>query len=65
MLKAIERTTLNLKETARYIGSNEHAIRTMVNNGTIPFIRVGKRRIIFPKAALDKWLMEKSKTKEA
>jgi excisionase family DNA binding protein len=47
-------------ETARLLGCGKDTIDTLVEQGQIPYIRVAARQVIIPKAALEKWLLEKS-----
>jgi excisionase family DNA binding protein len=47
-------------ETARLLGCGEGAIDVLVKRGQIPYIRVAAKQVIIPKAALEKWLLEKS-----
>lgn len=55
----MERATLTVAETAEYIGIGLNKVYQLVNDKTIPSIRIGKRFII-PKIALDEWLIKQS-----
>jgi excisionase family DNA binding protein len=47
-------------ETARLLGCREDTIDALVEQGQIPYIQVTAKQVIIPKAALEKWLLEKS-----
>ena len=51
-----ERKTVSVKEAGRILGISRGAAYAYANAGRIPTIRLG-RRILVPKAALDKLLM--------
>lgn len=51
-----ERNTMTVAEAARYVGVSKDLIYKMVREGGIPFVRIGKRRILFRKDSIDKWL---------
>lgn len=55
MTETIEKGVYNRKETAVYLGMAENTLLKLLNNGTIPHIRAG-RRILVPIKALDEWL---------
>ncbi|MGD0857045.1 MAG: excisionase family DNA-binding protein [Dehalococcoidia bacterium] len=46
-------------QTAKILGCGKDAVYTMVEQNRIPYIRTGTRRVIIPKSALEKWLLEK------
>ena len=46
---------LSVRETARYIGRTEVAVREMTWNGKLPYIRAD-RRIMFDIRDLDRWI---------
>lgn len=48
--------TVSVEETARILGISRGAAYTHARDGSIPTIRLGKRLLV-PKAALDKLLM--------
>lgn len=51
-----ERRTVSVEEAGRILGISRGAAYAHANDGTIPTIRLGKRLLV-PKAALDKLLM--------
>lgn len=53
---ASERKTVSVEEAGRILGISRGAAYAYANAGTIPTIRLG-RRILVPKAGLDKLLM--------
>lgn len=55
MTQIVEKSVYNRRETANYLGMAENTLLKLLNNGTIPHIRAG-RRILVPKQALDEWL---------
>lgn len=57
----MERITLTVKETAEYIGVSKDLIYTLVRKNEIPNVRVANR-ILFRKAAIDKWMLEKEQS---
>ena len=54
----IERRTLTVEEVAQYIGVSKDLIYIMVREKSIPFIRIGSRRILFKRESIDQWLSE-------
>ena len=57
----MEKATLTVAETAEYIGIGLNKAYKMVNDRTIPSLRIGKQFKI-PKTVLDEWLIKQSKT---
>jgi excisionase family DNA binding protein len=57
-----EKVVFNRQEAASYLGMSQNTLAKLLNNGTIPHIRVG-HKIIVPKTAIDQWLMEASQQK--
>ncbi len=55
-MEVLNYNTIQLRQA---LGINEHKLRELVNSGRIPFIRMGKR-LVFPKVAIDKWLLEQA-----
>jgi excisionase family DNA binding protein len=51
-----ERRTVSVEEAGRILGISRGAAYTHAKDGSIPTIRLGKRLLV-PKAALDKLLM--------
>jgi excisionase family DNA binding protein len=54
--KDTERLTFTVEEVGRILGISRGAAYAHANDGTIPTIRLG-RRLLVPRAALDKLLM--------
>lgn len=52
----LERRTLTVEEAGRILGISRGAAYARAEDGSIPTIRLGKRLLV-PKAALDKLLM--------
>ena len=50
-----DRLTYTVKEAASVVGIGRTAAYEAVRTGALPSIRIG-RRILIPKAALDRWL---------
>ncbi len=54
-LHSSQKRLLSVRETARYIGRTETAVREMVWNGKLPYIRTD-RRVMFDIRDLDRWI---------
>lgn len=59
----MERATLNVRETAAYIGISKDLVYGLVRENKIPCVRVGKR-ILFRKESIDKWMEEQESMAE-
>jgi excisionase family DNA binding protein len=59
-----ERLVLTVEETARILGISRGTAYVLANNGSIPAIRISKRRIIVPRKALEDFLSSVDKTRE-
>ena len=57
-LAKVERTTLTMKETAKYLGISYWLVNQLVRRKQIPCARVGGR-VLFRVQALDEYLKEK------
>jgi excisionase family DNA binding protein len=53
----------NLQECSKYLSINVHFIRKLVEAKEIPCVRFG-RRYVFPKNAIDNWLLENANNNE-
>lgn len=51
----MERVTLNVKETAEYLGISKDSLYALVREKGVPCVRVG-RRILFRKETIDRWM---------
>lgn len=54
---SVERSTITVKEVAKYIGISHDMVYKMVRQRQIPHIRIGSR-IIFKIDSIDAWLDE-------
>ncbi len=52
---SVERQTLSVEESARYLGISRWLAYKMAQDGRMPTVRLGARRVV-PKAALDRIL---------
>lgn len=50
---------LSMKEAAAYIGVGLTLFKDNYKDWLIPFVALGERRIVFRRAALDRWLEER------
>jgi len=50
-----ERLTLTVDEASKVTGIGRDSMRRLVNEGTVPSIRIGRKYLI-PKARLEAWL---------
>lgn len=53
-----EKVVYNTEEVSNLLGMSIYQIYRLTREGYIPHKRVGKRRIVYPKALLDQWLLE-------
>lgn len=60
----IEQRFLPISDAATYLGTTEHHIRKLIENRTIPYVKVG-RYVRFDKHALDAWLVDNTITGRA
>jgi excisionase family DNA binding protein len=54
----MSRDVMTAKELARYLSVSETTIYRRVENGEIPFTKIGERLLRFPKLSIDRWLAE-------
>jgi len=59
-----ERLVLTVEETAKVLGISRGTAYVLANNGSIPAIRISKRRIIVPRKALEDFLSSADKTRD-
>ena len=57
-----EAATVTVEEAARILGIGRQTAYDLVNQGTIPSLRLG-RRLVVPKVGLERMLSEAGKTK--
>jgi excisionase family DNA binding protein len=51
-----ERLVFTVEETARVLGISRGTAYVLANNGSIPAIRISRRRIVVPRKALEDFL---------
>ena len=54
----IERKTLTVTEAAQVLGISRDAVYQAVKTGALPALRLGLRRIVIPRAQLERLLNE-------
>lgn len=52
----VERQTLTVDEAATYLGISRWLAFELVKRGELPTVRIGQRRLVVPRAALDRML---------
>ena len=52
----MERIAFNLREAAQYLHLAEPTLRALILAGTVPARRLGRRRWLLSKQAIDQWL---------
>jgi len=62
--QAYQRLTWNVKEAAKLLGISRNNAYELCKTGKLPHLTLGLRRILIPKAALEKMLADASKEKE-
>lgn len=60
-MEKFEKRTLTVTEAAQIIGISKSLAYKMANEGRLPTIKVGTRKHVIPKAALEQWLLDESK----
>jgi excisionase family DNA binding protein len=55
---------LSIKDTAAALGISERTVWTLVNEGQLPHLRVG-RRLLFSRAALEEWIAARHRAPNA
>lgn len=53
-------TRMPAAEAAAYLGVAEKTLRKMTSERRVPFIRISSRCVRYDKAALDRWIEERS-----
>lgn len=54
----LERKTYTIKEASQIIGVCSKLASQMVTAGKLPHIRISERKVVIPKEALEKWLID-------
>lgn len=62
--KKAERLVFTIEETARMLGISRGTAYLLANTGGIPAIRIGQRRLVVPRKALEDFLSSMGKAKE-
>ena len=57
--------TYKVSEVARILGCSVGVTWQAVHDGTLPSRKVGHKRIVIPRAALEEWLAEAGRKEEA
>ena len=52
----MEKQTLSVDETAQVLGISRGLCYELVRQGNLPAVRLGERRLVIPKQALEKYL---------
>lgn len=47
---------LTVAEAGAYLRADEAFVRDLIREGRIPHVRLGPRKVIIPRQALDEWL---------
>jgi len=63
-VKNAERLTMTVKEAGEALGISRATAYALAREGRLPVIRISDRRLIVPKAALEKMLSEAGKAVE-
>ncbi|GAC1546113.1 MAG: hypothetical protein NVS2B17_29080 [Candidatus Velthaea sp.] len=56
MVSSVDRATVTVQEAGKILGIGRNAAYDAVSTGRIPSIRISPRRIVVPRAALEKML---------
>jgi len=59
-----ERLVFTIEETARMLGVSRGTAYLLANTGGIPAIRIGQRRLVVPRKALEDFLSSAAKTRK-
>ena len=60
----IERLVFTINETAKILGISRGTAYLLANTGGIPAIRIGQRRLVVPRKALEDFLSSAGKAQE-
>lgn len=60
----VERLVFTVEETARILGISRGTAYLLANTGGIPAIRIGQRRLVVPRKALDDFLSSAGKARQ-
>jgi len=59
-----ERLVFTIEETARMLGISRGTAYLLANTGGIPVIRIGQRRLVVPRKALEDFLSSAGKVRQ-
>jgi excisionase family DNA binding protein len=65
MVEKNQRLVLSISEAGELLGVSRPTAYQMAHDGQIPIIKLGKRRMVVPKSALEKMLLEAGTKPEA
>lgn len=65
MVEQNQRLVLTIEEAGELLGVSRPTAYMMAHSGQIPIIKLGKRRMVVPKSALEKMLLEAGTVKNA
>jgi len=60
----IDRLVFTVEETAKILGISRGTAYLLANSGGIPAIRIGQRRLVVPRKALEEFLSSAGKANE-
>lgn len=52
----MDSAVFSVAETAAYLKADEAFVRRLIRDQAIPFVRLGPRKVVVPRRALDDWL---------
>lgn len=64
-MESKEKLTMTVREAGEALGISRATAYMLANNGQIPTIRLGEKRLVVPRAALMKMLESAGKPKES
>lgn len=53
---------MNTAAVARYLSVTEDLIQKLTREGRIPHIRLSERNVVYPKLAIDEWLLDEARS---
>jgi excisionase family DNA binding protein len=62
--KKVERLVLTVEEAGKMLGISRGTAYLLANTGGIPALRIGERRLVVPRKALEDFLASAGKPKE-
>lgn len=52
----MDNAVLSVAEVAAYLKADEAFVRRLIRDQIIPYVRLGPRKVVVPRRALDDWL---------